>query len=195
MEETTKKEQPQADPKDGEVREVIRDAIQEYLTAEQRKAEPAYKAELVEERRRREELEKRVNQLVKENEHSRSIAEEAERHGAIREELQRLGVAKVDLGFRAVKDDIVRGADGQLVARTDQGNVGMKEYLARFASENPELLPARIPGGSGAPASGTRSYGGPPVELNRIKPGMDPEEMAKVRREIADVVSQSFGIE
>ena len=80
------------------------------------------------------------------------MAEEAERNSTIRAELQRLGVTKVDLAFKAVKEDILRGEDGRLVVRTEGGEVvTAKEYLAHFVSENPELLPARIPGGSGAP--------------------------------------------
>ena len=53
-----------------------------------------------------------MNELVEENKRSRQQAEEAERGSAIRTELQRLGVAKVDLAFKAVKDDIVRTEDG-----------------------------------------------------------------------------------
>ena len=41
--------------------------------------EPAYKTELQEERRRREQLEKRVNELVEENKRSRAVADEAQR--------------------------------------------------------------------------------------------------------------------
>ena len=41
--------------------------IEEFVQAEQVKAEPAYKAELLDERKRREDLEKRVNELVQEN--------------------------------------------------------------------------------------------------------------------------------
>ena len=57
-----------------------------------------------EERKRREQLERRLNELVEENKRSRQMAEEAERSAAIRAELQRLGVAKVDLAFKAVQD-------------------------------------------------------------------------------------------
>ena len=118
--------------------------------ADQAKSEPAYKAELQEERRRREQLERRVNELVEENQRSRQMAEEArDASSAIRSELQRLGVAKVDLAFKAVQDDIVRTEDGRLVARGESGELAVKEYLAAFVSENPEFLPARIPGGTG----------------------------------------------
>ena len=86
------------------MRAVVRGAMEEFLKQEHTKAEPAYKAELVEERRRREQLEQRVNELVQENQRSRQVAEEAERSSAIRAELQRLGVAKVDLAYRVVRD-------------------------------------------------------------------------------------------
>jgi hypothetical protein len=100
-----------------EIREVVRQTIQEFVQAEQSKAEPAYKAELQDERKRRESLEGRMNQLVEENRKARAMADEADRNSQIRSELQRLGVAKVELAFRAVKDDIVRTEDGRLQAR------------------------------------------------------------------------------
>ena len=100
-----------------DVRSIVQAVIQEFVKAEQSKAEPAYKTELVEERRRRESLEQRVNELVAENERSRQKAEEAERSTAIRAELQKLGVAKVELAYKAVKDEIQRGDDGRLMAQ------------------------------------------------------------------------------
>ena len=123
--------------------------------------------ELAEERRRREGLEKRV--------------EEAERGSAIRAELQRLGVAKLDLAYKAVKDEAPREA-GE-----------MKEFLMKFVGENPELLPARLAGGSGASGaprgSGATSSA---VDIDRIRPGMSAEEMDRVRQEIARVASQTL---
>jgi hypothetical protein len=173
-----------------EMRTVIQETIQEYLASERAKAEPAYKTELAEERRRREQLEKRVNELVSENERSRRMAAEAERSAAIRDELRRLGVAKVDLGFRAVKDDIVRAEDGRLVARTDGGEVEMRDYLTRFTRENPELLPARISGGSGAAAGSNEELA---VGLEQVKPGMDPEQLSQFRDELAKALSHTRG--
>ena|SRR6185312_847333 len=123
--------------------------------------------ELAEERRRREGLEKRV--------------EEAERGSAIRAELQKLGVAKLELAYRAVKDEVPREA-GE-----------MKEFLQRFVGENPELLPARLTGGSGA-SGGVRggSAGTSPVDIDKIRPGMSAEELDRVRQEIARVASQTL---
>ena len=175
-----------------ELRSIVRGVIEEFVQAERAKAEPAYKAELMDERKRREDLERRVNELVQENQASRRIAEEAERSSSVRAELQRLGVAKVDLAYRVVKDDIQRSEDGRLFAKTGQGEVPGGEYLVQFVQENPELLPARITGGSGmgsepkaAPATGG-------LDLEKIRPGMSPEELDKVRHEVSRIASQTL---
>jgi hypothetical protein len=177
-----------------EVQSVVRQVVQEFVQAQQAKSEPAYKTELAEERRRREELERRMNALVEENKQARQQAEMAERSSAIRTELQRLGVAKVDLAYKAVQDGVTRSDDGRLVARTDNGEVGLKEYLAGFVSENPEFLPARIAGGTGM----TATQKAPPapresVDLEKIRPGMSKEEMERVRQEILRVAAQNLG--
>jgi hypothetical protein len=175
-----------------ELRGLIRGVIEEFVHAEQVKAEPAYKAELLDERRRREDLEKRVNDLVQENARSRQMAEEAERSSSIRAELQRLGVAKVDLAYRAVKDEVHRGGDGRLVARSGDSEMPVQDYLKQFVQENPELLPARITGGSGmgSGAKAAPSTGG--IDINKIRPGMNPEELEKVRQEISRIASQTL---
>jgi hypothetical protein len=177
-------------PKSPDIRALIQDAIREFVNQETAKSEPAYKAELEDERRRRETLERRMNELVEENRRSRQMAEEADRNSAIRTELQRLGVSKVDLAYKAVRDDIQRTEDGRLVAKTGQGELGMKEYLTHFVSENPELLPARMVGGSGA--SGNQRAGGfsSAFDLDKIRPGMPKEELERARQEIARVASQ-----
>ena len=176
-----------------DVQAIVRQAIQEFVNSEQAKSEPAYKAELMEERKRRESMEKRLNQLAEENRQNRIKAEEAERNSMIRSELQRLGVAKVDLAFKAVQDGVVRTEDGRLIARTENGETGIREYLTSFVKENPEFLPARIVGGTGmtgnlkAPQAGNES-----VSIDRIRPGMDAEEMQRVREEIVRVASQTL---
>jgi septal ring factor EnvC (AmiA/AmiB activator) len=108
----------------------VRQAIEEFATNEQSKNEPAYKAELQEERKRREQLERRLNELVAENKRSRQMAAEAERSSAVRAELQRLGVAKIDLAFKAVQDGIVRTEDGRLVARGEAGETPLRETVS-----------------------------------------------------------------
>src|SRR5438128_12266960 len=143
MDETNKEKAGAPSPPAVDVISIVRQAIEEFANRDRARNEPAYKAELQEERRRREQLERRLNELVEENKRSRQIAEEAQTSSAIRAELQRLGVAKVDLAFKAIRDDIVRTEDGRLIARADSGEMGVKDYLANFVNANPEFLPAR----------------------------------------------------
>jgi hypothetical protein len=189
-EEKTMDNKTESSPEQFDVRAAVRDAIGDYFQAQKSKAEPAYKAELEDERRKREQLERRLNEMAAENERARQRAEEAERDATIRTELQRLGVSKVELAYRAVKDDVVRNEHGRLVAREASGDTDLKDYLTRFVQENPELLPARVSGGSGASLNRAAGGGGS-IDLERIKPGMDPEEMDRIRREIARIASQS----
>src|SRR6266403_4751910 len=92
------KERPEAPtPAAVDVTSIVRQAIEEFTQRDRARNEPAYKAELQEERKRREQLERRLNELVEENKRSRLLAEEADRSATIRAELQRLGVGKVDL--------------------------------------------------------------------------------------------------
>lgn len=176
-----------------DIQSIVRQAIQEYACAEQAKSEPAHQAELLEERKRREQLERRLNELVEENKRSRQVAEEAERSSAVRAELQRLGVSKIDLAFKAVQDGVTRTQDGRLVARGESGEVSVKDYLSAFVNENPEFLPARIPGGTGmtttfkAPTASRETF-----ELDQIRPGMSADEMQRVREEIVRVASQTL---
>ncbi|MGA8030062.1 MAG: hypothetical protein WB992_23190, partial [Bryobacteraceae bacterium] len=160
---------------------------------EHQKAEPAYKAELQDERKRRESLEARLNLLVDENRKARAMAEEADKNSQIRGELQRLGVAKIDLAFRATKDDIVRGEDGRLQAKGPDAK-SLQEYLAGFVQENPELLPARIAGGSGAqaPPRNAATGGSASIDIDKIKPGMSKEDLDRVRQEISRLAGQAL---
>src|SRR5260370_36364774 len=147
---------------------------------------------MMEERRRREQLEQKVNELATENKRNKQVAEEAEKQASVRAELQRLGVAKVDLAFRVVRDDIRRKEDGRLVAKADSGELPLREYLEQFVNENPELLPARIAGGSGMEAAQRAVPDERGVDLSKIRPGMDPEELDRIRKEVARVAAQSF---
>jgi hypothetical protein len=175
-----------------QIRDLVRQAIEEFVRTQQKKAEPAYKAELQDERKRRENLESRLNQLVEENRKAKALAEEADRSSQIRSELQRLGVAKVDLAYKAIKDDIMRAEDGRLQARGHEGKT-IHEFLTAFVQDNPELLPARIAGGSGANAAakGT-SPAASPFSLDAIKPGMKKEDLDRVREEISRLASQAL---
>ena len=153
-----------------DIREIVMAVVQEFMPQ---------KNELEEERKKREGLEARVGELM-------ARAEEAERSAAVRAELQRQGVSKLDLAYKAIRDEIHRAEDGTLVA---QGGGGIREHVEQFVKENPELLPARLGGGSGAGGGQRSSPGEAPVELEKIRPGMSPEELNRVRQEIARVAS------
>jgi hypothetical protein len=168
---------------------IVQQAVDEYMKRDTARREPAYKAELHEERRRREQLEKRVNELVEENKRSRAVADEAQRNAGIRAELQKLGVTKVDLAYRAVQDAITRTDDGKLVARGESGEQPVKEFLANFVQENPEFLPARIAGGTGMTGAQKTAAQANGVDLEKISPAMSKEELENVRREILRVVT------
>jgi hypothetical protein len=176
-----------------DVKDIVRQAIQEFVQSEQRKAEPAYKAELQDERRRRESLESRLNLLVEENKKARAMAEETDRNSQIRSELQRLGIAKVDLAFRAVKDDITRSEDGRLLSKGPEPKT-LQDYLSNFVQQNPELLPARISGGSGAktPVRSGSHEATSGIVLESIKPGMKKEDLEAVRAEISRIAQQAI---
>lgn len=174
-----------------DVQAIVQQAVQEYLRQDTSRREPAYKAELHEEKKRREQLERRVNELVEENRRSRQVADEAERSSSIRAELQKLGVAKVDLAYRAVQNDIYRGEDGRLLAHTSQGDAAAGDYLRQFVSENPEFLPARIVGGSGT-ANSQRPQAADGVDFNKIGPGMSREDLERARQEILRVATQTL---
>jgi len=176
-----------------DIASLVKQALDEFARAERARIEPAYKIELEEERKRREQLERRLNDLVEENKRSQQIAEQAERHATIKAELQRLGVGKVDLAFKAIKDDIARAEDGRLVAKTDAGEIGLRDFLSGFVSANPEFLPARISGGSGIASTQQKlSGGGRPIDLDGIRPGMSSEDRERAREEIARIASQAL---
>lgn len=175
-----------------ELKSIVRSAVEEFMKLDQAKAEPAYKMELLEERRKREQLERRLNDMAEESRRARLAAEEMERASSIRNELQRLGVMKVDLAFKAVKDDIVRTDDGRLIARTDAGEMSAKEYLSKFLGDNPELLPGRIQGGSGAGLGSKPPVQPGGIDLDKIRPGMSADELDKVRQEIARVAQNTI---
>ena len=172
-----------------EIRVIVRAAVEEYAGGERTRQEDSVQAELSQERQLRETLQKQVESLVGEGVQLKSAADEAQRTLAIRTELQRLGIRNVDLAYRAVRDDVRRSEDGKYVGASGQE---LAEYLRKFASENPELLPARVAGGSGA-QPGQRVVGvHGPADIDKIRPGMNPEELERMRQEIARVASQTM---
>jgi hypothetical protein len=68
----------------------------------------------------------------------------------------------------------------------------MRTYLSQFVSENPELLPTRITGGSGAGPGHVQQTPAQGIDLDKVRPGMSAEELDRVRREIARVARQTI---
>src|SRR6266700_5559531 len=174
------------------VQTIVQQAIDEYMRKDSARREPAYKTELQEERRRREQLEKRMNELVEENKRSRAMADEAQRNTMIRSELQKLGVMKVDLAYKAVQDGVVRTDDGRLVVRGENGEQPAAEYLASFVQENPEFLPARIAGGTGMTGTQRSAPQTSGIDLDKISPSMSKEDLERLRQEILRVATQTL---
>ena len=163
-----------------DIREIVQAVVQEFMPQ---------KTEIEEERRKRESLEQRVHELIAENQKAQAKAEEADRNAAVRAELQKHGVAKLDLAYRAIKDEIHRTEDGRFAGA---GGAELREHVERFVNENPELLPARLTGGSGAQAGQRTTPADMRVDIDKIRPGMSPEELDRVRKEIARVASQAL---
>ena len=182
---------PAAEPAaDLNLAHIIEDALRKAY-AERDPETSGLRSELSQERRKREQLEKRLNELVDESRRSKELAEQTERFAGIKAELQQLGVGKVDLAFRAVKDDIVRGDDGRLYGRGDDGGLApLRDHLAQWVGANPEFKPARIAGGSGASPSRPAAGGG--FDLERIRPGMTAEERQRAMAEVARVAAATM---
>ncbi len=177
-----------------DLEDMVRRAIGEYMRQSSERQEPALKNKLGEERRRREGLERKLSEAQEENARARRRSDQVDKSAQIRSVLQELGVRRVDLAFKLVKDDMFRGEDGELYANelyanVDGTQVPCDDYLAGFVSENPEFLPPRIAGGAGA-AAGSEDQMGPGFDLNRIRPGMSREDTAQAWREVARLTGQ-----
>jgi hypothetical protein len=118
-------------------------------------------------------------------------AEEKERHSSIRSELSKYQFANDgarDAAFRIFRDEIKRSEDGSLVGGDD---LPIGEFLDGALKSHEYLLAPKSAGGAGASAGGKR--GGASVNIEDIRVGMKPEEIASVRAEIARVAKESLG--
>ena len=178
---------------DIDIQGIVQQALQEFVRQQKTQSEPAYKAELQEERKRREQLERRLNELVEENKRSRQAAAEAERGGR---DPGRTAAA----GRRQGRPGLQGGAgrdrpDGGWPAggRGETRRTRREGVSIGICSENPEFLPARISGGSGMTSSQKPApAGGEGIDMEKIRPGMSREEMERVRQEIVRVASQKL---
>ncbi len=174
-----------------DIRGLVQEAIQEFLRHKQQETEPAHRAELQEEKRRREQLESQVRELLQKTRESEMEVARSRMTGAVRDELQKQGVTKVDLAFRVIRDDIRQTEHGDYVVRGRDGDVPLGDYVKKFVDENPEFLPPRIKGGSGSSGMGGDAAGAR-FDLDAIRPGMSEEERRQVQAAIANLASQTF---
>ena len=88
----------------------------------------------------------------------------------------------------------MRSSEGRLVARGESGDQPVSEYLTEFVQQNPEFLPARIPGGTGMTGAhkALAPGGSGGIDLDKISPSMSKEELERVRQEILRVASQTL---
>ncbi|MCC6293225.1 MAG: hypothetical protein IT164_11295 [Bryobacterales bacterium] len=112
-----------------------------------------------------------------------------EREFFIKKRAQELGVENTDLIHRAVRDDLVERTRGNWVAVVDGRDVPATQYLAEFVRNNPELLPPRRTHGGGVPVMRPDKVAG--VDLEEIRPGMDPGTVKRVREAIGRVIGQN----
>lgn len=125
----------------------------------------------------------------KRREETERAAREKERAAAIRSALSRFQFAKpsgLEAAFRLVESDIRYGEDGAL--ETPDGS-SLDEYIAaKIEREYDYLLAPKPAAGAGASPGGRR--GTQTIDLNDIKPGMKPEQLAAVKAEIARLLQE-----
>lgn len=92
---------------------------------------------------------------------------------AIVEDLEAKGLSKTSLATRVLQSEIHRARDGRLYGTKDGKTLPYSEFIGEFLSENPELLPPRIAGGTGTTRTDAGQHA--PLSLDDIRPGMDPE--------------------
>lgn len=191
MSETNEHNKPEERQSQADIRGIVQEAIEEFARRKRDETEPAHKAELMEERRRREQLESQVKDLLQKARESEQEVARTRMTSAVKDELQRLGVTKVDLAFRVMKDEIKQSADGQYVARSREGDVPLQDFVKKFVDDNPEFLPPRISGGSGTSGVG-QDPAGVRFDLDAIKPGMSADERRELHRALSNLVTQTF---
>lgn len=158
-----------------------------YAIGEQDSPDSADSA-LEQERRRRLELERQVKDLSEESRALRRQAEEAERRSKLRDGLKERGVRKTHLAMRLLEPDIRRTSDGDLVGEWEGSLMPLEDYLNRFVQENPEFLPPRIAGGSGATSGRTSEMTRSGLDLDSIRPGMSPDAARQAWSEVARLI-------
>jgi hypothetical protein len=107
----------------------------------------------------------------------------------LREQIRSLGVRNIELAFRAVREEIEMDGDGEWIAMVKGAKVPAVQFLKSFINQNPELIPARMISGAGAPSRSDEFRD--ECDLDQIRPGMDPASMRRAREAVVRIIAQS----
>lgn len=115
-------------------------------------------------------------------------AKEERRRSLIRAEIAKhsLNPDSVDDAERYFRDEVRYTDDGSLVGGSDEQP--LTEFVASVVEKKATWQPPRSVGGAGATAGNRRQ---PAVDLNDIKPGMKPEDLARVREQLSRVAAEA----
>jgi hypothetical protein len=113
-----------------DIKQIIRDTVRETLAQAEA---PEYMAALRDETRRRESLERRVNELVAELRCARESAKKSELASVVRAELARVGVGDTALWAPAIIEQLERDEAGHIVSKAGQG---LRAFVDEFVGEH-----------------------------------------------------------
>lgn len=137
-----------------------------------------------------------VSKIVEELESTRRELEQLRREKLsqdrevfLRDQIRALGVRNVDLAYRAVREDVSKDQDGVWTAEVDGTKVPATQFLKQFIARNPDLIPARMISGSGAPSRAEETDH--ECDLDQIRPGMDPASMRRAREAVVRIIAQT----
>lgn len=150
------------------------------------KLDPAVNAELMKLRKIVEQQAKAQEEATKKTEAAEQKAAQRELDLAVQEAIGNVNFAN-ESSRELVKEHLKRAAkrdeNGVIVVESSKGEVPLKDYAASYIDQSPNLIAAPPAGGAGT-GKGTPAKSGR-FDLDRIKPGMSPEENKEAFAEIA----------
>ena len=116
-------------------------------------------------------------------------ARREKRNTTLTTELGKLGVSpeRMKTALRAIDPDVKWSEDGSLVGE-DESPLG--DYLKTWITSNEHFLPAKPVGGAGAGA-GSGRRGEAVLTTEEIRPGMKPEDAARIGARLAEMYAAS----